>query len=1570
MNKQRITASLLAMVMAASQVTPAMAAEDTSTHWAKNALTEWQGYGIIQGDQDGNLNPDHPITRAEMATILDRVMDYQVKAGNHYTDLDNSWYTDAILGASAAGMITGYTDGTVKPNAPISRQEAVVMIARVLALDTANAPANSYADANEIESWAVPAVNAMTAAGYIQGSGNLFRPLDTITRAEAITMFDNIFTTLLNKAGTYTENVAGSAVINCDNMVLQDMTVAGDLIVAEGVGAGHVVLENVTVEGRLIVRGGGENSIIIKGNSKIGEMQVARQKGKVRVSVEGNAQVRTIRVTAGADAVKVEGTVDTVAIEGAGVAVEITGTVKNVTVADTAVSAALTVAKGAKVETVTTAAANTAITGEGTVSKVEAAEGSTGTKVETEGTQVENNGSGDVTTGDGETVKPGDTGSTGGGSTGGGTSDTTAPTASAFTVTVGGQSYQDGAAVVTKESSAELSAIAITMSEAVSPVAGAELKVMAQQGEGAAEQIGTFAVGEDKKNLTVTLTDGTKVLSAGTWKLYIPAETLQDTAGNKAAEMALTLTVEQDNVAPVAETFTIGTAEYPVTVETQTIHVPIGEAMEALTLQMNEKVFAVDESCTVPVYVSAEDGSGEDVFGTITIGADGAQALQVAYADNHKTYVEGAWKIYIKENAIRDAVGNTNETLSVTLTFMDNENVTVSDASQLHNAIQAGVSEITLGSPVTLTEDLDIPETVTVILGANDLTVGTNATLTVAGTLTADSGVVTGENGARLVATKKLAMATGVTAADTYVWDTDTWRSVVDTVAELNAALIAAESVGGTVNLEADLSVTAEETVTIPSGVTLNLGEYAVENAGTILNQGGTIQGTAITGTGKVILETAALEDTWNPVYTQCNLTTSDSVDGAFEVPATGTLNLASGVVLTIHDGAVLTVSGTVSGDGEIVGAGTNATLKVVGTVTGGTGTLEAGIYKWDTDTSAWTKTVNTIEDLQTALNAGGTIFLGGEVTFDTTDQALYVPDTATLVISDGAKLTILGAGLQIAGTVDVQSGGTLALVKKQIGQDNYDHSSVTIDYSGNLNIVPGGMLDDSKNDGVGGLIIMHVNSFERLQLATSEAYNFVQNIYIYDATHDGVDELEVTETVQLQVGQRLFLYDDVKVTCTNGAEIQPAEGDMSSYLVCDAFWNNTYYAELATALTEAEAGSAPKTVQTVYYISATEPVAIPAGVTLEIPSGKTVAVSGSGSLTIQAGATLEVNGTLQGIVSAEETAVLTVGTEATISDMPELEPGKAYIYTNSQWTLEEKSEREKLQELLNAAKNSPDQKTVTLTDSVTLERPEQGAADYWYDLMIPKGVTLVIPAGKSFVLDGIGATLSGTLQVQQGGTLELKHKSTAAYLGIDVDGVLEVVEGGTVTVGTGCTIMKDVTSLEKLLEAFADPYILYVALKDNLTVEGTVQWDLNGKSITTGGEYKLTVDTGAVLTLTGSAYDEVHPASSDLSWIGCGIVNNGTIAIGADGTPADISMGQINGKPEDYSGTGTVTIASGSSLYINGVVGFPTIVGTDGTSKVTMSSYGICEAVTGSPDAGDKSAYIWNTDKWEKEST
>lgn len=259
---------------------------DVTGHWGQAAIVKWSGFGIING-YEGLFRPDDPITRGEMAVILDNMMDYQVAAQNTFGDLQaGQFYTDAVLKANAAGVINGY-DGSVRPTEKITKEEAAVMFSRAFAVEEASAT-RALLDAAAVSDWAKGAVFGMEAKGYVSGYAGYFNPKANITRAEAVTMINNIVKAYYTAAGTYTDNVAGTAVIKAAGVIIKDAVIDGDVIVAEGVADGNVTFDGkATIKGELVVRGGGENSIVITGDANVQSVRVEKVGGKVRILADG-----------------------------------------------------------------------------------------------------------------------------------------------------------------------------------------------------------------------------------------------------------------------------------------------------------------------------------------------------------------------------------------------------------------------------------------------------------------------------------------------------------------------------------------------------------------------------------------------------------------------------------------------------------------------------------------------------------------------------------------------------------------------------------------------------------------------------------------------------------------------------------------------------------------------------------------------------------------------------------------------------------------------------------------------------------------------------------------------------------------------------------------------------------------------------------------------------------------------------------------------------------------------------------------------------------------------------------
>lgn len=243
----------------ASSAAGAFAAEfgDTEDHWAAGAIDTWSDREIILG-YDGLFRPDDTVTRGELAVMLDRIMGYEKTAENVYSDLGDTWYTDAVLRLAAHGIMQGY-ESEMRPEAPVTREEAAVMLARALEISSEDAEKPAFDDAADISDWAAQAVYAMAEKGYVNGfEDNTFRPGGNMSRAEFVTVINNMIKGFYTEPGTYTadEKLSGIVIVNTGDVVLENMEIDGDLILAPGVGEGVVTLKNTTVSGEMITLGG------------------------------------------------------------------------------------------------------------------------------------------------------------------------------------------------------------------------------------------------------------------------------------------------------------------------------------------------------------------------------------------------------------------------------------------------------------------------------------------------------------------------------------------------------------------------------------------------------------------------------------------------------------------------------------------------------------------------------------------------------------------------------------------------------------------------------------------------------------------------------------------------------------------------------------------------------------------------------------------------------------------------------------------------------------------------------------------------------------------------------------------------------------------------------------------------------------------------------------------------------------------------------------------------------------------------------------------------------------------
>ncbi len=161
---------------------------DVVRHWARDAIGELIAAGIILGYPDGTFRPDNSVTRAEFVAMLARTAgaDLSIPGSSNFSDVHpGDWYAPAIAVAVQNNWVTGYPDGSFRPNATISRQEAAVIISRLLNVEERVEEARRFSDGGAIAPWAAGHVGAASRAGIITGyPDGSFRPAGAITRAE------------------------------------------------------------------------------------------------------------------------------------------------------------------------------------------------------------------------------------------------------------------------------------------------------------------------------------------------------------------------------------------------------------------------------------------------------------------------------------------------------------------------------------------------------------------------------------------------------------------------------------------------------------------------------------------------------------------------------------------------------------------------------------------------------------------------------------------------------------------------------------------------------------------------------------------------------------------------------------------------------------------------------------------------------------------------------------------------------------------------------------------------------------------------------------------------------------------------------------------------------------------------------------------------------------------------------------------------------------------------------------------------------------------------------------------
>ncbi|MFC4103399.1 S-layer homology domain-containing protein, partial [Paenibacillus xanthanilyticus] len=182
---------------------------DAKGNWAKDAVNDMGSRMIVNGFEDGLFRPNQVMTRAEFAEMMVRGLGLKLDDGKApFDDISASnWYNDAVKTAAGYALISGFEDGTFRPQDKITREQAMAILARAMKLSgltnklqTENADnlLNPFMDAGDVSAWAKSSISDALQSGIVTGKNNrMLDPQANITRAEVAVMIRN----LLSKSG-------------------------------------------------------------------------------------------------------------------------------------------------------------------------------------------------------------------------------------------------------------------------------------------------------------------------------------------------------------------------------------------------------------------------------------------------------------------------------------------------------------------------------------------------------------------------------------------------------------------------------------------------------------------------------------------------------------------------------------------------------------------------------------------------------------------------------------------------------------------------------------------------------------------------------------------------------------------------------------------------------------------------------------------------------------------------------------------------------------------------------------------------------------------------------------------------------------------------------------------------------------------------------------------------------------------------------------------------------------------------------------------------------------------------
>lgn len=193
-----------------TQTKPSARFTDISNHWAYSAISYMLNNGLMSGMTAYKFEPNTNITRAMFVSLLYRLagrpnVSLSASSSNSFSDVrdQNSYYYYAVAWASSNGIVSGYTDGTFKPDNLVTREQCASFLYRFaryknLNLNYSNSSLNQFTDVGQVSSYALIPMKWAVSRGIMSGTTTTtLSPQTTCTRAMSAQLLKKLIDTLM-----------------------------------------------------------------------------------------------------------------------------------------------------------------------------------------------------------------------------------------------------------------------------------------------------------------------------------------------------------------------------------------------------------------------------------------------------------------------------------------------------------------------------------------------------------------------------------------------------------------------------------------------------------------------------------------------------------------------------------------------------------------------------------------------------------------------------------------------------------------------------------------------------------------------------------------------------------------------------------------------------------------------------------------------------------------------------------------------------------------------------------------------------------------------------------------------------------------------------------------------------------------------------------------------------------------------------------------------------------------------------------------------------------------------------